>query len=993
MKTRLLCMSKVVAYVFAMTIGANGIAQDSTKSPTSLTNKKALDTSAPVIAVATNGVNLQALSSRFNRAINTVPSTYINTRPYISLQQMVKGNIAGIYSQEPTGEPGTEQSIFVRGLSAPLLSKRELFDNQAAVYLNGIPLTQDNPFAYEIQQYDFNRIGPANNLLASISPDNIGSIEVIKDPAALAALGPLAANGAIWITTKNAHSGYSEINVNAYAGIAMKPSVTPINAAFENQFRQPFYDKYGTIDERLNYPSYLRDSTNADYYGPANWTDLYYRNAALYSVDLSLTGGSERANFRFFAGATKNAGSADNTALERYTGSFFINVAPLKWLMVSSMINYNRLNRTRNRNIRDRLAEQRYLPDLTNPLTPNKERYNSYLDEFDKAIDDNISHLLQGYVALTAKAGPFTCNSRIGFDYNEGARDVFWPTTLLEENNFVSNYFGYNRRFIITNSLNYSFRLGQGHTFQLEAGQNYWADFYKYNYAYAYNGPNDFTKINVVNGNLNDNNYLQPNGFRVYFFPSRMANRLVSFQGNASYEYGDIIRVSTSVRRDGSSNMQPDNRWFTSWSGSIEWKIDRQLLKSNKTINHLSLVTSYARIGKLLNDDRFNAGPQYRVDLGWSGEPTVGSYMGIPGLSRPYTSGWVGYGIPWAYSDQVNAGIRLSTCNDRLRIGIDIYNRDDKRMLLSVPVPVEWGYTGAYKPGMAVNNRGIDLSLIADILPKSTKGVSWLFTANANYNKNKLKALPDGLQEIITGSNKLVVGEPIDAFWVLQNEGIYNNDAEVPKDPSTGQPLSYQGLSLKAGDPQWADINGDNMINDKDKVLKGNFLPKISGGFGSSISYHGFAVDLQCYVALGRKVLNQYAANRLNFINAEANNNINSVKEITYWEKKMDLSGYPLYNPWSNVVPYRTDQDLFLDDASFLKLRSVSLSYDFVKLLTSSFKKKVFREATLYLTATNVFTVSKFKGDDPELVSYNGLYTGYGMPLPRQVIAGIKLGL
>src|SRR5699024_3710559 len=109
-------------------------------------------------------------------------------------------------------------------------------------------------------------IGPATNYLADLASDDIASIKVIKDPAALALLGPEAANGAIWVTTKNAHSGSREISVHSYVGFAQKPNVTPVNAAFENTFRQPYYDLYGTTEDRLNYPAYLRDETNKDYY-------------------------------------------------------------------------------------------------------------------------------------------------------------------------------------------------------------------------------------------------------------------------------------------------------------------------------------------------------------------------------------------------------------------------------------------------------------------------------------------------------------------------------------------------------------------------------------------------------------------------------------------------------------------------------------------------------------------------------------------------------
>lgn len=941
------------------------------------------------VAVAvTTGVKLASLSAN-KENLNAIPLHYINAQPYVSLQQMLKGNAAGVYVQEPSGEPGTEQNIFIRGISSPLLSKRELFDQQAAVYLNGIPLTQDNPFAYEIQKYDFNRIGPATNLLAGINPANIASIEVIKDPVALASLGPLAANGAIWITTKNAHSGYRQISINTYFGYALKGEITPVNAAHENSFRLPFYDRYGTVNDRLNYPPYLRDSTNIDYYGPANWTDLYYRNTPVYSADLSLTGGSERANFRFFAGATKNAGNTDNTSINRYTGSFFINVAPLEWVTVSSMISYNRLDRNRNRNIRDRLAEQRYIPDLTNPLTPNKRLYSNYLGEFDKAIDNNVSNLIQGYVAIATNLKKISYRGRIGFDYNEGIRDVFWPSTLLEGNNFVSNYFGYNQRLVISNTLSYEFSLGNRQKLTLEGGQNFMADVYKYDYAFAYNGPNDFIKINVVDGADPD---LQTTGYRVYYYPGKMESRLVSFHGNATYSHNDILKLTALVRRDGSSNMQPDNRWFTSFAGGAEWDLKKHLLANNNKIASLSLAVSASRIGKLLSDDRFNAGPQYRVDLGWANEPTLGSYAGIPGISRPYTSGWVGYGIPWSYSDQLNAGVRIGLVKDRLTFAVDAYTRNDKQMLLPIPVPAEWGYTGAYKSGLEVNNCGIDFVAKAVVLPVTEKGLGWTFTANFNYNKNKLNALPGGLSELVIGTNKLVVGQPIDAFWLLQNNGIYQTDAEVPVNPQTGNPLSFQGVALKGGDPRWVDVNGDYVINDKDKLLMGNYMPRVTGGFGSSVSYKSFALDFQFYAVLGRKVLNQYAASRLDFVNIEVNNNINSVKEITFWEKKQDLSAYPLYNPWSDVVPYRKEQDLFLDNASFLKLRSLSLSYDLTSALNGK-NNRNFRKVSLYVTGVNLFTITPFKGDDPELVNYNGVYTGYGLPIPRSVILGCRIDL
>jgi hypothetical protein len=374
--------------------------------------------------------------------------------------------------------------------------------------------------------------------------------------------------------------------------------------------------------------------------------------------------------------------------------------------------------------------------------------------------------------------------------------------------------------------------------------------------------------------------------------------------------------------------------------------------------------------------------------MGWGNEPTLGSYAGIPGISRPYTSGWVGYGIPWAYSEQLNVGVRLAVLNNRLKFGVDVYNRDDKQMLLPVPVATEWGYTGAYKSGLHVRNNGIDVTVFADLLPAATNAVSWSVSANFNYNRNKLVALPGGLNELIIGNNKLVVGKRIDAFWLLNNFGTYKLQSQIRVNPQTGALLSYRGVPITMGDPWWLDVNGDYKINDKDKQITGNYLPKVTGGFSTTVAYKAFSIDMQFYTALGHQLLNQYASSRLNFINVEASNNINSVKEVTFWEKKMDLSSYPMYNPWSSVVPYRLEQDLFLDNASFLKLRSLSISYN---LLTK--KSKTFTSCVFYVTGTNLFTITSFKGDDPELVNYNGIYTGYGLPLSRTFITGVRIGL
>ncbi|MDQ8006687.1 MAG: SusC/RagA family TonB-linked outer membrane protein [Pedobacter sp.] len=914
--------------------------------------------------------------------------------PNLSLQQMLKGNVAGLYVQESTGEPGTEQSMLIQGASAPIFTKRDVYSLQPAIYVNGVLLVQDNPFAYDVQKYDYNRIGPATNLLANLDIDNIQSIEVIKDPIALAKLGPNAANGAIWIVTKAAKSGLRQISVNTYAGIVGAGNAQTVNGVFENKFRAPFYQKYATEANYANYASFLRDSTNADYFGKSNWNDLYYKNTALYAANLGLTGGTDRANFRFYGTGMRNASSADQTALDKYNAFFAINMLPFKWMTVSSYLNASRMDRYRNKSLRDRFAEVRYLPDFANPLSPNKANYQLFLDEYDKVVDDNRNNLLNGSLSLNLKFTPkFNFNTAVVFDYNEGIRDAFYPSTLMDGVNYVSGFFGYNQRFGLNNVLSYSYDLDKNHSFDFDLGQSIQGDAYKYNYARGYDGNSDFIKINVVEGDSKKSNYLNAiNNFYLFRYTDKMKSNLMSFYASVKYKYKDLLNLSAVIRRDGTSNGQPDNRWMTTPALAAEWDLKNQLFRESKFFNEFSLGASWSRSAKIFLDDRFAAGPQYRTEYGWYEEPTIPTFGGFQGISRPYNSGWVGYDITLPYVDRLNITASSSMLNNRLSAAITFYSKDDKNQLLNIPLSAESGYTSIYKNGMNINNKGIDVSLAANVLTNE-KTLTWTTSVNFSYNKNEIKALPDGLNSLVIGDNKLQVGQSVGAYWLYTNNGIYNNDTEVPTHPTTGQKLAFNGLTLKAGDPKWVDYNGDYNITEADKQFVGDRIPRLIGGWNNSFKYKNFDLNFHIFFALGQSAINQFDASRYDFVNRESAKDINSVKEITSWQTTENLKSYPIYNVWSDVVPYRVDQDLFLEKASYVKLRSVTLGYDLAQSRFANKNKLPFRRAYIYATGSNLFTISNFSGTDPELINYNGIYDGMGLPIARTFVLGLKLEL
>lgn len=918
--------------------------------------------------------------------------------PYASLQQDLKGNVAGLYVQETSGEPGTEKSMFIRGTAIPYMSHKDIYNAQPTVILDGIPLIGDDPFAFDIQLYDYNRIGPATNLLASINMDDIASIKVVKDFAEASFYGPRAANGGvIVINTKAPVIGGRKITVNTYIGMVQRPSVYATNARYENKFRQQFYDRYGGQSEQLTYPVWLRDSTNNAYWGPSNWPDLYYKNKIIRGTDVSLSSGTERANYRFSLGNQQTNNPADNTKLDRYNAMFEINMVPVSWLTISAMINGTRLERDRNNNLRDRFAEMQYLPDLSSPLPPNKLDYQHYLNEIDKSFDNNKTNVITGYFRLNFKFGDhFKYTSSLGFNYNEGLRDIFYPSTLMESVNYVSDYFGYSQRMTFNNTLSFDYKWNDVHALTLDAGEIFEADFNRYNYSYAYKGPNDLIKANILNSDPNNANYLTSKAFSrqlIYMFIDKLKHRLLSFYGRASYSYKGVLDLSAMVRADGSSSAEPDEYWLVSPTFSAGLNLKDIWFEDADAISSFRLHGSWGQVGRLFTDDRFGEGTQYTSDLSFSNNPVKFSYDAFPGLSRPYSYGYIGDDLSWAYTDQTDIGLDIGLLHDKLTASLDVYNRVDKNMLVAVPFSAEYGYTSKWENGMDVRNRGADLTITASVLPEDSK-LQWRPAVNINYNQNTLLALPGGLDELIIGDGAnarlLKVGNAIDQYWLLQNEGIYNREKDIPVNPATNMKINYEGISIAAGDPKWKDQNGDYSINNEDKVLTGHYLPQVSGGFSNEFQYRNFTLNFAFYYALGRKVLNQEMANRFDFINREAEISMDAVKEITFWSKTGDYTRYPVYNPWSTVVPYRMDQDLWLEDGSFLKLRSLSLEYD----LTGTkwwHKTSVIRGLTVYGTANNLFTVTPYSGRDPELIYYNGVDDGYGLPIPRSYTIGVRM--
>lgn len=898
--------------------------------------------------------------------------------PFISVQQILKGNASGVFIQENDGEPGTAQNIFIRGISTPLFSKKDIWRSQPVVYLNGIPLMQNNPFVFDIQQYDMNPIGPATNLLSSIDINNIESIEVITNPVELAKLGPMAANGAIWITTKNGDAHKTEVDVNVYMGMATAPrQISPINGVYEKNFRNQFFNQYNISESDRIFPEYLRDETNPDYFGDASWADKYYNSAPKYNMNVAITSGSKRANFRFTGGYTGDSGNADETSFQRTNVSFFVNMTPLLGFEFNCMLSGSSTTRDRNRSFVDRFAEMEYLPDLSTPIGPSKNAYGKYDNFYKEALDDNTTNVVQGYLDLNVNRRRFSFGTNLSFDYSDNIRGVFYPSTILESSNYVSNYNGYNQRIIWNNHFSYHPEINEKYNLNLQLTSSLTNDTYHYNYARAFNGPNDYNKSS------SSGNYV------MYRYVDEENTRLVSFSGIVDYSYNNILDLTLTCRYDGSSQVQADQRWLFSPGIGATWNLKNHLLNDSKTFSDLNIGASWTRLGKMLYTNKYSIGPQYTsMELSWQDETIIPSYSGFSTITRPYTNGWVGYDMGWPYTESLNLTLKAGLWGNRLNFKLDVFNRNDKDLVVRTTVPQELGYEYQFSNGMEVNNRGVELNIVGSIL-SSPNGLNWDANFNITYVENELKKLPNGLNQLAMDDRLLQVGKSIDQFWVLQNQGIYKDAGEVPVG-SNGKSLSTNGISFSAGDPKWSDLDGNGVINDEDKMLKGHSTPPIYGGLYNRFKYKRFDLSFHLFFAVGHDALNVRSSQRYDFMTLDNENSLKAVKEIFFWQNTNDKNDYPIYNPLSEVHPYRQDQDLFMENLAYVKLRTVSLGYNF-NLFNKEKQKK--NNAYLYFVANNLLTLTDFSGDDPELVNYKGYYTGYSLPIPKSFIIGIKLTL
>ena len=778
----------------------------------------------------------------------------------------------------------------------------------------------------------------------AISPSDIESISVLKDASSTSIYGARAANGVVVITTKRGRMAQNaQITFRTQLGFSQ---LAHGNWEMMNTAERIAYEKEVGLDSGKDYGQLSKINVN--------WLDEVFRdNAFLQNYELQLTGATERINYYVSTGFYDQEGISTDSDFSRYSLRTNLSFKANNWLRfgTNTMLAYEKFAQS------DYGSYALYAPiSAASFMMPYWSPYKK--DGSLASVNDgswkgmNVNPLewaaknpydndrYKVIATLFAEVTPvegLTIRSNGGVDYDHGTvYTVSYPSYKPNNNRgTAARASSENATLTISNTVNYRFDLDRRHNFNVMVGQEGVYSHYE-GFSVTTSGQSNDKLSDIASGTLarawasNESEYT-----------------FLSFFGRAEYNYDNRYFADLSVRGDGSSRFGSRGRWAAFWSAGFMWNIHNE---------------------KFLHDAKWLTNLQLNVSTGTSGNSSIPNYdhlelvgggIEYDGQAAIAPSSKGNEDLAWEKLWTTNVALHIGFWN-RLNVDAEFYNKKTSNMLMSVPVSfTDAGFGFRWDNVGGMINRGVEFSLNADIV--RTKDFSWNVHANFSYNHNEITELYNGQREytVSTTGTKLVVGHSVGEFFLNR----------------------YAGVNAATGDPMWYTKDGaiTSEYNEADKVMVGkSYIAPWEGGFGTTLSWKGLSLSAQFAWVADRWVLN----NDRYFTENGVLDSFNQSKRMLYdrWKKPGDITDIPRHG----VTP-QFDTHL-LEDASFLRLKNLMLSYSLPKKLLS--KSKFFSAARVYAQAQNLFTATGFSGLDPE--SASNLYKAQ-YPMSKQYTFGLEL--
>ncbi|PZP52352.1 MAG: TonB-dependent receptor [Pseudopedobacter saltans] len=867
-------------------------------------------------------------------SISTINVSDIGDRPIVSPSEAMTGKAAGVQVFQPSGKPGNDMAVRVRGLSSPN-------GTQPLFVIDGM-ITADTK---------------------SLDPNTIESITVLKDASAAGIYGSLGStNGVVLITTKKGRKGTSKVDVNVYTGF--QKIVKKLDVLNSNQLADLLIDeKRNAGDNTFTIPDSLRNIN-------VNWQDQVYRTAPMTSANVGFSGGSDKGTFYLGGGYLNQQGIIVNNYFKRYSAKMSVDQNMKKWLKVGMNIAYNRTNTrdvTDNSNVNSGGVVlgalqtpqfvDKYNADGTFAMNPFQAWENPWASLYGSQNGTTSNNLLGDI--YTEIALPFNLKYRSQFsitlnnsDYNSFT-DPFLTQYGRTKEGFGSSTFSETFRWTWDNTLTYDKTINDHHL-TIVGGTSNIDQRYTYKYLYG----EGFATGSIPTLNAASTNY--------QISTTRNEWTVASFFGRLNYSFKDRYLLTASFRTDGSSRSGINTRWGRFPTVSAGWRVsDEAFMKDVTAISDFKIRAGYGSTGNLAPDyltvypsaTPLSPGAKYPFSGAITPGVAPGSQIGNPNLK-------------WESAKQFNAGFDM-TLFKALTINVDYYNKRTTDLIFQQQLPSSTGfsYTLLNLPGI-VSNKGIEITLSSNVHAGSN--FTWNPSFNISFNKNRISGLDSGTMIFNGDVNVIRNGLPLGAFWGYVAQGV---------DPQTGN-------------MKFKDINNDGVIDpDNDKEYIGNPQPKFTFGFSNSFRYKDWTLDLLIDGVYGNKV---YNSTRLMLENMSTVAN-SSASTLNRWRNPGDITDMPravFGDPApTNSVSNASPSTRFLENGSFLRMRSATLSY---RLSDNWMQKIGFNSASFYVTGQNIFIITKYKGYYPEVNSGGNSPTNMGIdygtyPQARSIILGVNL--
>ena len=935
-------------------------------------------------------------------AISTVSQEQISklaaTTP--TLDGLLQGTVKGVLATTANGEPGSSLKLNIRGITSPYPKSGKGNNNQPLYVIDGVPTFMEDT---------------GINPLINISPNDIESIDVLKDAAATAIYGSRGANGVVIVKTKNGKrnektkvdfgytfsfsnpiKNYKPLNISEYKNVQDEILRNTVDGMNDGSSIVGMYgfdyilNQYGNVSLNEETGLYTYNGLNESLYGKdnVNWADeVINKNAPTNQYNVAVRGGSNKTNYSFSFNGMNQEGLLLNDRMERYGARLSIDSEINKYITVGGVLDYTYSSRKSGSNdpalgydndgwmtrpdlaVRDadgnfqRVDKFGLYTDTYNDANAvaklqRKTKYendqfsgNAYIDikpvkGLTLHADANISRFIFSNSYFSPK---ITLPEQLGME----------PTSTLAESNYRNTNTSINFR------ADYKFTLTEAHRFDVMAGYSadrYWSK----EHDQAYSGfPND----DVLNNASSATTVNKPT-------ETYSKSGLNSIYGRLSYDFLSRYLLDFSLRSDESSKFGPGNKRGTFPAVSLAWRINQEpFLESVRDIDDLKFRLSWGKTGSTNVSD-------FSYIQYFNGN----QYGGQSGLTLAST--YPNKNIKWEMTTEYNAGVDFTLFNGRLTGSFDIYHRKTDGALAPAPIALEFGIGTYYSNILDLTNNGFEFSIGGDVV--RTKDFTYNTMLSISSNRNKITKLNGSTLDMMH-QDLYMEGHAMGTVKGYKVAGIYQSQDQISKlnEQAMAKGYGFYQNGAAVGDYMFADTNGDGYISEADRTAIANPEPKVFGGWSNTLSYKNFTLSMLFQYQLGGDAY--YSTMQESASGAIGMSILREMYGNTWTPDRTDAKYAKLM--WMPSAYTNTQaNDRYVYSNSYFRLRNITLSYTFEP---AWLERLHVSGASVFFTATNLFTITDWPGLDPDMAATNAFTktteTKDVYPMSRSFSFGLKL--